>query len=95
VGRWTDDQTFQVETIGFNTKTWLDRAGTPHSEQLKVTERFRRVDRDHLELEVIMEDPKALTRPWSAKGYYELRPSWELGEISCSGDYLDWASVEK
>ena len=90
VGRWLNDNTFEVVTVGLNDKTWLDRAGAPHSDQLKVTERFQRVAFDRLELEVIMEDPKALTKPWANKGYFELRPGWELGEISCSGDYLEW-----
>jgi len=95
VGRWVDDHNFQVETTGFNEKTWLDRLGHAHSDQLKVTENFRRVDRDHLELDIKMEDPKALARPWVTTFYYENRPQWELGEISCSGDYLDWSQVEK
>jgi len=90
IGRWVNDSTFEVVTVGFNDKTWLDRAGAPHSDQLKVTERFRRVAFDRLELDVIMEDPKALAKPWTSTGYYELRPAWELGEISCSGDYLEW-----
>ncbi len=90
VGRWVNDTSFEVTTIGFNTKTWLDRAGAPHSEQLKVTETFRRTAFDKLELDVKMEDAKALARPWTATGYFELRPGWEIGEISCSGDYLEW-----
>src|SRR5437867_3264215 len=65
------------------------------SDQLKVTENFRRLDRDHLELDIRMEDPKALAQPWVTTFYYENRPNWELGEISCSGDYLDWSQVEK
>ena len=95
VGRWEDDHTFRVETVGFNEKTWLDRLGHAHSDQLKVTERFRRLDRDHLELDLKMEDPKALAKPWETTFYYQNRPQWELGEISCSGDYLDWTAVEK
>jgi hypothetical protein len=90
VGKWIDDTTFEVVTVGFNTKTWLDRSGTPHSEQLKVTERFHRRDFDHLQIEFTFEDPKALAKPWTTTGYFELRPEWELGEISCSGDYLSW-----
>ena len=93
VGRWEGND-LVVETIGFNDRTWLDRLGHAHSEQLKVTERFRRIDRDHLELDITMEDPMALAKPWKTTFYYELRPQWELGEISCSGDYLDWSSVE-
>jgi hypothetical protein len=42
-----------------------------------------------------MDDPKALAKPWSTTFYYETRAQWELGEISCSGDYLDWANYEK
>ena len=90
VGQWVNDHLFEVVTVGFNDKTWIDRAGTPHSDQLKVTERFRRVAYDRLELEIVMEDPVALAKPWVAKGYYDLRSEWELGEISCSGDYLEW-----
>ena len=90
VGRWVTDTTFEVVTIGFNDKTWMDRAGTPHSDQFKITERFRRVAFDRLEVDFIMEDAMTLARPWTATGYFELQPDWELGEISCSGDYLEW-----
>jgi len=90
VGKWLDDTTFEVVTVGLNTKTWIDRSGTPHSDQLKVTERFHRMDFDHLQIEFTFEDPKALAKPWITKGFFELRPGWELGEISCSGDYLSW-----
>lgn len=93
VGRW-DGNDFVVETTGFNDRTWLDRLGHAHSDKLKVTERFRRIDRDHLHLDITMEDPVALARPWKTTFFYELRPGWELGEISCSGDYLEWSQVE-
>lgn len=95
VGTWENNTTFVVETVGFNDKTWLDRIGHAHTEALKVTERFRRIDRDHMQLDITMEDPKALAKPWRATFYYESRPQWELGEISCSGDYLEWSKVEK
>jgi hypothetical protein len=93
VGRWEGND-LVVDTVGFNTKTWLDRIGHAHTEDLKVTERFRRIDRTHMQLDITMEDPKALAKPWTTTFYYELRPEWEIGEISCSGDYLDWATVE-
>jgi hypothetical protein len=48
-----------------------------------VIERFHRVDHDHIELEVTMQDPKALAKPWVGKLYYELRNDWELGKITC------------
>jgi hypothetical protein len=94
VGHWEGNTTLVVETVGFNEKTWLDRLGHAHSEQLHVTERFRRVDRDHLELDITMTDPKALAKPWTSTFYYQNRPEWELGEISCSGDYLDFSNFE-
>jgi hypothetical protein len=90
VGRWVNDTTLEVVTVGFNDKTWIDRAGAPHTDQLKVTERFRRVNFNQLEMDMIIEDSKTLAKPWTAKGYFELRPDWEIGEISCSGDYLEW-----
>lgn len=95
VGHWQGDNTFVVETAGFNDKTWLDRLGHPHSNQLRVIERFRRIDRDHMEIDITMQDPKALVKPWTTTFYSELRPKWELGEISCSGDYLDFSKFEK
>jgi hypothetical protein len=95
IGRWENDTTFVVETNGLNDKTWIDRLGHPHSTELRVTERFRRKDRDHMEVDFIMEDPKALTKPWTATFFLELRPNWELGEISCSGDYKEFDKFEK
>jgi len=95
VGHWEADTTLVVETVGFNDKTWLDRLGHPHSTQLRVTERFRRIDRDHMQIDITMQDPQALVKPWTTTFSIELRPKWELGEISCSGDYLDFSKFEK
>ena len=94
VGRWENDTTLVVETVGINERTWLDRLGHPHSDQLKVTETFRRKDKDHLEIDFKIEDPKALVKPWTATFYAESRP-WEIGEISCSGDYTLFNKFEK
>ncbi len=96
VGRWEDDTTFVVTTVGIDERTWLDRSGYQHSDQLRVTEVFRRVDNLNLEIDVTMEDSVALVEPWVAETlYYRLAPPhWELSEISCSGDYLDFNSFE-
>jgi hypothetical protein len=64
VGRWEGD-TFVVNSAGYNDKTWLDFAGHPHSEALHVTERFRRVDLGHMQLDMTFDDPKTYTRSWS------------------------------
>ena len=71
VGRWEQD-TFVVETIGFNDKGWLDVGGHPQTESLKITERFRRPDFGHLELDMTFDDPKSFAKPFTlhmSKGY--------------------------
>jgi hypothetical protein len=39
-----------------------------------------------------MQDRKALAKPWTGTLYYELRNDWDLGEISCSGDFNNFES---
>jgi hypothetical protein len=93
IGRWEGD-TFVVDTVGFNEKTWLDRAGRSHSDQLQVIERFRRVNLNDLELDVTMQDPKALAEPWNAHMQFQLHPEWTLQEQVCT-DNGDFLSFEK
>jgi hypothetical protein len=64
VGRWERDA-FVVDTAGFNDKTTLDYLGHPHSEQLRVVERFRRRDFGHLDVEMTFHDPTMYTRPFT------------------------------
>jgi hypothetical protein len=66
VGRWEDDYTFVVTSNGTDERTWLDNAGNPHSDQLRVEERWHRVSETRLELTVTINDPKTYTRPWVA-----------------------------
>src|SRR5215510_3138749 len=72
VGHWEDDTTFVVNTVGTDERTWLDNAGNPHSDQLKVEERYHRVDRNTMELTVIIDDSKTYTRPWTARDKLKL-----------------------
>ncbi|HEV7966292.1 MAG TPA: hypothetical protein VGP19_01910 [Candidatus Acidoferrales bacterium] len=67
VGKWADDYTFVVETVGMDERTWLDNAGDPHSSDLRVEERYHRIDRDTMELTVTIDDPKVYTEPWLAR----------------------------
>ena len=62
IGHWEGD-TLVVETAGFNDKTWLDMVGHPHSEHLRVTEKFRRTDFGHMQVQVTYDDPETMTRP--------------------------------
>jgi len=73
VGRWEDDYTFVVTTVGTDERTWLDNAGSPHSEALRVEERYHRANQGTLELTVTIDDPKAYTKPWTAKNKLPLR----------------------
>ncbi len=66
VGRW-DGDTFVVSSTGFDERTWLDADGHPHSEDMKLEERFRRTDRDTIQLTMTLADPKAYTRPWTSE----------------------------
>ena len=74
VGRWEDDYTFVVNSNGTDERTWLDNAGNPHSDQLKVEERWHRVSENRLELTVTIDDPKAYTKPWVALDKLPLVP---------------------
>lgn len=85
IGHWEGD-TLVVDTTGFNDKTWLDRAGHPHSDQLHEMERIRRVDPKTLQIDLTIEDPKAYTRPITAHMIYGLQPTWNVQEHACT-DY--------
>ena len=85
--RW-EGPTLVAETTGFNDKTWLDRAGLPHSDQLKVTERFT-LGKDGKTLRVTstIDDPKTYTAPWSTSITLVKRPGMDLTEMVCSRDH--------
>jgi hypothetical protein len=63
VGHWEQD-TFVVQTIGFDERTWLDHFGYPHSEEMTLEERYHRLDRDNMQLVITLTDPKIYTKPW-------------------------------
>jgi hypothetical protein len=82
VGRW-DGDTFVVDTVGFNDKTWLDFAGHPHSEALRVTERFRRTNFGHMDLEMRFDDPKTYVKPFAIKAAVNYLADDDLIENVC------------
>jgi hypothetical protein len=87
VGKWVDDYTFVVETAGLDERTWLDNAGDPHSSELRVEERYHRVNHDSMELTVKIDDPKAYTEPWLGRDKLRLtlRPAnTEIMEMICA-----------
>jgi hypothetical protein len=84
-GNWNGD-TLVVTTVGYNDRTSLDLAGHPHTEALRVTERYRRIDYGHLDLQVTFDDPKAYTRPWRQAVKLNLMPDGDLIEYVCENE---------
>jgi hypothetical protein len=93
IGKW-DGDTLVVDTTGFNDKTWLDNDGHPHTEDLHVVERIRRVNHDRLTIDTTIEDPKAYTKPWGGHAIYELKTGWNLGEMVCE-DNVTYGDMQR
>lgn len=84
IGHWEGDDTLVVESAGFIDKTWLGSSGYPHSEDMRVTERYRRVDHDTILYDITVTDPKAYTRPIvGPRRIMKLRPHDDLIEEIC------------
>lgn len=94
VGRWQGD-TLVVDVIGFNDRTWLTGTGTFHSEALHVTERYTRVDKDQINYDVTMDDPKVFTQPWTIHTNLMLREGTRLREYVCAENNLEPERFEK
>lgn len=88
VGKWVDDTTLVVQTIGTmgSERVWLDEAGRPISDAARVQERFHRVDHDHLEWSVTIADPKMYAKPWVAMNKVPMQlqsPDYDVVEMMC------------
>jgi hypothetical protein len=87
VGRWEGD-TFVVESTGYDDRSWLTDTmpdgGWPHSDEMRIVERWRRVNYGTLEVQMTVTDPKTYTQPWvTAKATIPLMPGAELWEDFC------------
>ena len=94
VGKWVDDTTLVVQTVGMmpEDRVWLDGTGRPISDQLHVEERFHRVNHDRIELTVTIDDPKMYTEPWIAMNKFPLRlqdPHFDVTEMYCSPSEME------
>jgi hypothetical protein len=83
-GHW-DGDTLVVDVVDFNDETWLDHAGDFHSDQLHVVERYKPIDKDHIQYDASVEDPKVFTRPWTVSVvlYRRIEPGVQLLENEC------------
>jgi hypothetical protein len=87
VGRWEGD-TFVVETKNFTDDTWIWAEGrvSLHSDQLRIVERYRRVDAETLVIEATLHDPGVLTQPWSVPTQtLKLAPFDQIMPLNCVG----------
>jgi hypothetical protein len=87
VGRWEGD-TLVVDVRGFNEKTWIDMVGDPHTDQLRIIERFSRPDLHTLRYEATLDDPGAYTEPWTIAFDIPWDPEGELQEYICQENNL-------
>jgi hypothetical protein len=88
VGRW-DGDTLVVDSFGFNDRTWLDARGLPHTEGLRMTERFRRLSVGRMQVEITVTDPAAFAGSWTATQNLQLQPDTEMIEAVCE-DKTRW-----
>lgn len=94
VGKWEGD-TLAVETIGFNDRAWLDLAGHPRSESMRIFERDRRRDFGRMDLEVTLQDPKFYTRPFTLKTQLHLTPDSDVLENVCTKNEKDRVHTDR
>jgi hypothetical protein len=88
VGHW-DGETLIVQSAGFNDRSWLDFSGHPHTEDLRVTERFQRRDFGHMQLQVTFEDPKTFSKPITITLGVNFVPDTEMLEYVCNENEKD------
>ena len=85
VGRWEGD-TLVVSSAGFNDRAWLDSAGHPQTESLRLTERIRRRDFGHMDFETTIDDPKVFTKPFTITSERLLVPDTDVLEDVCENE---------
>ena len=88
VGHYEDD-TLVIDTIGLNSKTFVDAYRTPHTEKLHVVERWRMVDdRKFMEVVFTVEDPDTYYEPWTGMRRYRRVEQQFREEICAEGNRM-------
>jgi hypothetical protein len=85
VGNW-DGDTLVVETSHLRGNGWLDFNGSPHSEQVKITERFTRTSFGRIEIDVTIDDPVAYTEPFTVRVEHDIMLDTNLIEWVCEDE---------
>jgi len=82
----TNEDTLVIETVGFNDRSWLDRAGHPHAEKLHTTEHLRRIDFGHIQYQITFDDPETMTRPLTLRRVRNYQADTEMLEAVCENE---------
>jgi len=88
VGTWEGD-TMVVQTTGFPDGIWLDRSGSPLTDAAKITERWRRLDYGTMEIDIMIDDAKAYTRPWAITLTHRIVLDTDLLDYICTENEKD------
>ena len=84
VGRWEDDDTLVIETVGVRDDKWLTGNGLPHSVNARFTERWNRIDHNTMAMEIWIDDPAMYAEPFSmGQTYFKWVPNQQLNEYVC------------
>jgi hypothetical protein len=81
IGHW-EGKALVIETTNFNDRTWIDRIAVPHSEEMRLIERIYINDKNQLQIDMRVEDPIALAKPWEFSRYYR-KTDWTIEELMC------------
>ncbi len=88
VGHYEGD-TLVIDTIGLNSKSFIDNYRTPHTEKLHVVERWRIIEADSiLEVRFTVDDPDTFNQPWSAIQRFRRVPTPMDEEVCAEGNFL-------
>ena len=92
VGHFEGD-TLVVETAGFNEKTFIDATGAPHTDEMRTTERIRKISPTQLEDVITIHDPMYYTHDWQARFVYTQRDDIRLEDYVCGDTHRDISGV--
>jgi hypothetical protein len=83
IARW-DGNVLNVDTINFNDRSWIDKPGHPHSDQMKLNEKMTRTSYDDLKVDITIDDPVMYTAPWGGTKTFTFKPDWQIEDYLCS-----------
>jgi hypothetical protein len=88
IGNWEGD-TLVVDIVALRGETFVDLFGHPHTPNMHLTERIKRIDANTLDEQVTVDDPKAYVKPFTIQKTYRLKPGWHVMEYVCEDEWTD------